>query len=81
MDCSEKYCVSCFMSFHQKGALKKHTTQTVEQVCLVSITALISVLFCVSFCLELKVAKLCMFIDLIPFTDFATNVKYFCLIV
>ena len=69
------------MSFHQKGALKKHTTQTVEQVCLVSITALISVLFCVSFCLELKVAKLCMFIDLIPFTDFATNVKYFCLIV
>ena len=33
MECSEKYCVSCFMSFHQKGALKKHSTQSIEQVC------------------------------------------------
>ena len=52
VDCSEKYCVSCFMSFHQKGALKKHTTQTVEQVCLVSLTVLVSVLYCVSYCSE-----------------------------
>jgi len=32
VECAEKYCVSCFMSFHQKGALKKHSTQTLEQV-------------------------------------------------
>lgn len=31
VECAEKYCVSCFMSFHQKGALKKHSTQTIEQ--------------------------------------------------
>ena len=32
MECAEKYCASCFKSFHQKGALKKHTTQSVDQV-------------------------------------------------
>ena len=32
VECAEKYCESCFMSFHQKGALKKHSTQTLEQV-------------------------------------------------
>lgn len=31
VECAEKYCISCFMSFHQKGALKKHCTQSVEQ--------------------------------------------------
>ncbi|XP_067038102.1 uncharacterized protein [Acropora muricata] len=31
MECAEKYCASCFKSFHQKGALKKHTTQSVDQ--------------------------------------------------
>ncbi|KAL9965600.1 hypothetical protein ACROYT_G029422 [Oculina patagonica] len=31
IECDEKYCVSCFMSFHQKGALKKHSTQTLEE--------------------------------------------------
>ena len=32
MECAEKYCASCFKSFHQKGALKKHTSQSVDQV-------------------------------------------------
>lgn len=31
LECAEKYCVRCFMSFHQKGALKKHSTQSIDQ--------------------------------------------------
>ena len=45
VECAEKYCVSCFMSFHQKGALKKHNTQTLEQVrtVILSSTAIIHI--------------------------------------
>ncbi|EDO40638.1 predicted protein [Nematostella vectensis] len=30
-ECTESYCVSCFMSFHRKGALRAHTTRNLDQ--------------------------------------------------
>ncbi|KAK3699387.1 hypothetical protein QZH41_018554 [Actinostola sp. cb2023] len=32
VECTENYCVGCFMGFHRKGALRSHTTKNLDQV-------------------------------------------------